>query len=152
MRMLQTLCFTAVLLGATTFTTPIRAGVSSLDQEAEAGARKYLRTIFTQCGDDYFSKQVIPQQPNVFARDKTARKSVPEVYTIEQYHQFTTSITPKPLTTADTLNGIECSPRHEILYTGAHGSRPYPASITSKRSNCGGGEPRGMRRLHDFAR
>lgn len=83
MRMLQILCFTAVLLGTTIVTTPIRAGVPSLDQEAEAEAQKYLRTIFTQCGDDYFSKQVIPQPPNVFARDKTARKSAPEAYIIE---------------------------------------------------------------------
>jgi hypothetical protein len=107
MRMMQIFLLAAILLGTTILAAPVRAGAPSLDQEAEVEAHKYLRTIFTQCGDDYFSKQVIPQPPNVFAREKTARKSVPEAYTIEQYHQFTTSITPKPLTTADTLNGIE---------------------------------------------
>ena len=38
------------------------------------------------------------------------------------------------------LKTAQASPRHDILYTGAHGSRPYPAVTTSKRSNCGRGE------------
>ena len=50
------------------------------------------------------------------------------------------------------MAALHASPRHEILYTGAHESRPYPAFITSKRSHGGGGEPRGMRRAGDFAR
>jgi KUP system potassium uptake protein len=45
-----------------------------------------------------------------------------------------------------------CSPRQSLLYTGAHGRRPYPVATTSKSSNCGGGEAWGMRRLGDFAR
>jgi putative transposase len=44
------------------------------------------------------------------------------------------------------------SPRLNILYTGAHGSRPYPVATTSKRSNCGGGEAWDIRGLGDFVR
>jgi hypothetical protein len=39
-----------------------------------------------------------------------------------------------------------------VLYTRAHGSRPYPKAMTSKRSNCGGVEEWGTRRLGDSAR
>jgi hypothetical protein len=122
MRMMPIFRLAAMLLGTTMLTAPVHAGAPSLDQEAEVEAHKYLLTIFTQCGEDYFSKQTIPQPPPVFARDKTARTSLPESYIIEQYHKFTTTITPKPLTTADTLNGIEW---HGTLAVSAAAKREF---------------------------
>lgn len=53
----------------------------------------------------------------------------------------TASLDPAATQAVETLLGrIHHSPRHDILYTGAHGSRPYPVATTSKRSSCGGGE------------
>jgi hypothetical protein len=112
MRLMPIVRLAAVWLATMILTASVRAGAPSLDQEAEAEAHKYLRTILTPCGEDYVSKHTIP--------------TAPHAYMIEQYHQLTTTMTPTPLTIADTLNGIEW---HGTVAVSASANREFPHGL-----------------------
>jgi hypothetical protein len=102
MRMTQLFRLAAVLLETTILMASVRAGAASLEQEAEAAVQTFLHAAFTRCGTDYFSKRTM--------FDYFSRRIIPDqprAYMIEQYHEFTTALTPQPLTPADTQNGIE---------------------------------------------
>jgi hypothetical protein len=66
---------------------------------------------------DYFSRRIIADQPRA--------------YMIEQDHEFTTALTPQPLTPADTRNGLEWQ---GWLRVKASAKRPFTSGSRVGRS------------------
>ena len=82
------------------------AAAATPEQEMEAEAKKLLPTLFSKCGDDYFSK-------------RTFNYKTGTAYIIGQYKELTPQVKSNPLNKTDPLNGVERRfPRNKSQYSG----------------------------------
>ena len=86
------------------------AAAQTPEQEIEAEAKKLFSTLFSKCGEDYFSK-------------RTFRRKVSTAWVIGQYKDLAVQSRPVALSKADSLNGIQW--KGSITFTASAG-RVFP--------------------------
>lgn len=101
----------------------LHAAAQSPDQEIGTEAQRLLPTLFTKCGDDYFSKQTF--------------RGNPDSYIIAQFKELSPRIISHPLSKADSLNDIEWKATIQftasVMREFAHGKTFSGALSTHKR-------------------
>jgi hypothetical protein len=86
------------------------AAAQSPEQEMEAEAKKLLPTLFTKCGDDYFSKRTFQYRSGV-------------AWVIGQYKGVAALVKSQTLSKTDQLNGVQW--KGNIRFTAA-AAREFP--------------------------
>jgi hypothetical protein len=86
------------------------AAAQTPEQELQAEAQKLFPTVFTKCGEDYFSKRIFKFKSGT-------------AYVISQYKELAAGVKSYPLSKPDALNGIQW--KGVIQFT-ASAARDFP--------------------------